>query len=516
MSTNFKIPTTDERLNNMLISYSNIAQSYNYNVDVSPGTDIYCRFSAIAQALSLSDQNAKLARDAMLLDTAQEDDLIAITSSMGITRKSATPAQIYITLTLTQTSTYISEQTELTSASGVKYYVLFSGTYKNNDKILLQSRLTGSKVNVLVGDALSWVQAPQYCTQKSYVFQIVTVGFPIEDIESLRRRAKLLQSQPPGSGNAAHCAKLATDSAPEILTSFTYPCSNGPGTFTVACINKPDFTASITRTLPNSILSKAYVNIVNNIPETCYKLVVPCRDRKVDLSIKLTLPNQPSSKTPGDGSGWVDAVPIPYVLATPANASPINYSTVDTIISSTSINFRSNLDPTGYYPNNTRSFSICIWNKITYTLVKATVTSFGVVADGDSFVISATLDRSISVNLGDYVFPASYNVDENIAIITDYFYSLGPSEIVSTASLLPQARRRPDNVYSMYIDDTLNQNLVRNSVNIKNSDFLVIEDPLVGGLTAPCKPPTPTYVYQSPYVWVPRNIGLYPSSEAIN
>jgi uncharacterized phage protein gp47/JayE len=162
--TTFTPPSAEAILSQLISNYSAIATSNGYNISVAPGTEIYTRFSALAQQQAIFYNIMVIQMDARLPDTATGNDLDRVLNTYGLVRKPATSAQGFVQLIASAPQTLTAGQL-LSGPNGLQYQVSVSGVYQpastanpiQSSYIPVSSVNQGSNTDLGVGQILTWL-----------------------------------------------------------------------------------------------------------------------------------------------------------------------------------------------------------------------------------------------------------------------------------------------------------------------------------------------------------------------
>jgi hypothetical protein len=393
----------------------------------------------------------------------------------------------------TSTPTLVATGAQLKSPSGVTVYVTVGGTYSNGAQIPVQSLSTGTGANLTAGTSLRWLSPPAYASSTAVVASPgITGGVDVEDDETARARLLDRIANPPGGGNASQIASWA-ERVPEIQKAFPYPACNGPSTVHVALVAYATATPGRTRVISDAGLAAATAEIVGELPEFAEVVVTKVQEVPADAGFSIVIPS--AVGTSSTGNGWLDAAPWPTPKTTTVSISS-GVCAVTTVTNTTAITAQA-----AALPVSTSGFSIAWVSPTDFSLRTAKVLSWTSSGTGP-FLVSLVLDTPfVGITTGCVIFPAAVNTSIYVASVLASFASLGPGEKTNAAGVLPRALRRPYAYQSWpsTLGASFLKALVDSSTEVLDASWLS---------PAPMMP-YPTLISQAPYIYVPRNIGLY-------
>ena len=487
------------------------------NPDVSFGTEIYIKATALAQQVAIAMQNTVLEGDALMPDTAQNGDLERFSKLYGLELKPASGSVGQITLATTianDIAILIAEGTQLQDAAGQTYQVVTTGSYKDGDSVDVQAIDIGVSTNLAEGDVLRWVSLPAFAEATAVAAIPFTGGADAETIESLRVRILQKLSTPPGGGNWSQIAESAESATPSVQKAFVYPACNGPATCGVAIASAPtenykgrDFSGDTT-VLNNDVIPV----VLGNYPEFVDFIITNCVNQPVDVSLGLSLPSAKTASIPGNGTGWLDGTifPVPEISG---GAYVTGYCDVDSVTSSTV--FTVNADASSLPATSSTVVNICWISKQDFILrtAKATVSGASspytvtLTADSDPFV---STDGTV-IAVGDYVFPNALNMQTYYDAVISECAGLGPGQKIDPeviSGLFPRAYRRPlvQESWSADIGPSVLKFIRQVGNEVADVQYLYRQN--VGAGAGKC--PIPISVQDGPYILVPNNLAFYP------
>jgi uncharacterized phage protein gp47/JayE len=486
------------------------------NPNVSYGTEIYIKATALAQQVYVAMNNTVIKGDSLMPDTAQDGDLERFASLYGLKLKPAAGSvgQIIFHTTISPSiSVLVSAGARLQDSAGLTYQVETTGPYKEGDKIDVIAIDTGFSTNLNVNSILRWVDLPSFSTPTAEASIAFTGGTDDETIESLRGRVLEKLANPPGGGNWSQVAATAEGSTSSVQKAFIYPACNGPATAGVAITSAPtseykgrDF-AGDTTVLNNFVIPA----VIGDYPEFVDFIITNCVNQTVDVSIGLSLPSAKTASIPGSGNGWLDGNPFPKPIIS-AGTYVTGYCDV-TLVTSETI-FRVNCDVSAVPATPNTVVNICWLSKRDWILRIGQ----GTVSGSNPYTVTL-LPSSIpfkdttgaGLNNGDYIFPAAINMETYVSALLDQFGNLGPGQKIDpsvVSGIFPRAFRRPlvEDTWHSDIGPSITKFLQNTGDEVLDVQYLYVQD--VGN--GPGKCPYPTSVQNGPFILVPNKLAFYP------
>lgn len=461
---------------------------------VGPGTDYNVVCQAITNELLVAMQNIVLQSDALMPDTAIGTDLDRILVNSGMSRRAASTSNGFIRL-ITANSTLVPVNSELVGSNGKSYKVTVGGTYANNAEIPVQSISTGAATNLEIGEILNWMTTPAYAQSTSVVTQAITGAVDAENDDTARNRLLSRLQNPPALGNWQQVADMCESFDPVVQKAFIYPAANGPSTLHIALAGYAT-DVSKSREIATTKMTALISSINGQLPEYVDTYISTVNDVPCDVAFKITIPYPVGSMNLGTGGGWVDSQPFP-------TADGMTKIAVSSVVSSTVIEF----EVYGENPIPVPGVTHVSWiDKTDYVVKTATILSY-VWNSGDSKYV-VTLDTPfVGIATGDFIFPAMENAQTYVDAVIAQFAMMGPGEKSAVSSLLPRAYRkpRPNLSYPSTIDGVMLRAVIEASDEVLAVDYWYRQ--------YSNNPPTiPASIETAPDIYVPNNIGFYPSS----
>jgi len=498
--TLFTVKTVEQIRDDMLRTYANELRRRGIpNPNTSPGTEIYIRYTAIAQQIAIALNNTVIKADSQMIDTAQDGDLVRLAGLYGLSQRAAGGSAGYIVLSTTVGTTpiAIAVGSQLSDGSGLEYKVSLAGNYQDGDNVPVSAIDTGVATNLSVGEVLRWSAPPSYVTSTALVGSGgLTGGVDQETIEDLRTRLAEIFHTPPAGGNWSQVAGIAESSSTFVQKAFVYPACNGPATAGVAVITAPTATnksRDITNGGSNNVLnSTVKPAIIAAFPEFAEFIITGTVDYPASVSMGLSLPSATTASPPGVGGGWLDAIPFPTKISQGFTGCT-NVTASD--------HFQILADAAPQVGNSITWLSRDDWKPRV-----AKILSY--VDDGGGFytvVIDTpfTSDNGVDIAVGDWISPAAVNSETYYNAMLEVFANFGPGEKTNLSGLLPRASRRPS-VSSTWVSN-LGPSVIKFLENT-GSEVLDVSYLYRSIVT----PGVPGSIQDAPYVLTPLQIGFYP------
>ena len=355
--SNFVIPSSSQILNQLLLDYQAQAAANGFTVAINPGSEIYIRFSSLANQLAVQNNIYLQSLNASMVDASTGSDLDRLALQFGLVRRGATSAQGFFSLISAAPQTLTTTMT-LSGTNGLLYQVSQNGIYQPQGPnqpgyVPVVSVDTGSQTNLSVGTILNWVTLPPNTQSTAPVAIAITGGTDQEDDATLRARLINVLQNPAGAGNAAQLVRIAQSVDPLVQGAFVYSNYNGAGTQLIA-LTSYQTTSYIGRDLPHvatdnsqslQLLSPPYN--INTLPNTNYPVTPPnnqainigqnlandtssifgqiaasfanpyatavttVNNAPVNIALSVSLPYPVGAPTNGTGGGWLDFTTFP-------------------------------------------------------------------------------------------------------------------------------------------------------------------------------------------------------------
>lgn len=509
MATEFTVKGQTEIRDDILRTIKNgLIEQGVASPNILPGSDFHAIATALATELTVVGANAVIKADAMMPDTATDDDdpsgdqdLTRICEAFGIEPQAASGSAGFVVIESTATAP-IAVDTELTDDLGQRYRVTLGGNYANGASVPIEAISTGESTNREEGDVLTWTSAPPYCSDKATVDDGGLVnGADAEDSEALRQRLYALLQNPPRSGNPEHVAETAEASTNSVQKAFVYPAVQGPSTCDVAVCAAPTETNK-SREIASTIMTGTVTPYVQGqLPRFGAITVTTVDDVNADVAIGLSLPEAPTANPPGPGGGWVDGTPWP--AANPDDGS-YGKCEVTAVTSTTEFTVDAQTAPTANV-THIAWLSPTEWKLYTAVVVAVTGTA-------GAYVI--TLDRPfVGISVGCYIWPECQNAEAYTETLLAAFALMGPGEKTDNASALQRGFRHPppSTSWPYSLGPHLLQALTSAHEEIASAQFYHRTDGTnyVIGSSGTLVPEVPAALSDPPKIFAPRHVSFY-------
>jgi hypothetical protein len=570
--TSFSPPSSEQILAQLISNYSAIATSNGFNIGVNPGSEIYIRFSAIAQQQAIFYQIALAQIDARMPDTATGSDLDRVLNQFGLVRKPATSAQGFVQLIGSAPQTLTAGML-LSGPNGLQYQVTTSGVYQpaslalantgtiNTSYVPIAGVNQGSNTDLGAGAVMTWITITSLMQSTAPIVIALTGGSDLETDAQARFRLYQVLQNPPNAGNAQFLINLASNIDPIVQAGFVYPDYNGAGSQMITLIGYQSDGYYIGRDIPhlasdnavNSIspYSTLYsfnlgTNLVNdtsailgNLPAVVanqYATVVnTVNNMPSNYTFLMNLPYPIGNPVNGIGGGWVNNYgqtwPVP-TLNTPGACQVISVTsptqitvtsqsttlgidtTFDPIPGLTTINW---IDRSGGANKGWRIVSSVVQSFTkgviggthNYAITLNTPLVCGIVTTGQTDFYGNT-----GVALGDYIFPASFNAQNYLNTIMNSYAQLGPGQVTASLNLIALGASRTPSTQSIYSPILGTQFLQALSQN--NPEIYSVQQNMISSSVATIPaisifnniPP----ITQPATIFIPQNIAWYDAS----
>jgi hypothetical protein len=471
------------------VKYSVIAPA------VTPGTDNWFFFTAVANAGLLQYSNIATIRPAITPLNATGDDLEEYRIALGLPVVQASPAAGKLTVTVSGGgSVTFSDGLTFLYPSGLRGKV--SGTQINvfdEQDVDVVAIDTGSGTNLESGMAVRWVNPPfNVATQARVSINGPLTGGFDEETEN-RKRARVLNrfQNTPGGGNWGQLREIAFNTLPSVKDPYVYPALGGASSDKLTILKgfdrkRNDYhrafqlgAIELVRDAIHSQLSTGDEHVVGTVDE------LPC-----DITLALALPS--SALSGGDGLGWLDQYPWPPS----GSGSPVT-------VTSSADSLHVTVSATTSVSPLIGQAHIMWWSPHDMKMRTALITG----VSGSSGSWALTIDSPFvdalgnAVASGDFISPAAANAEKYGSTFLDLMEALGAGENTSDAQRLPRSARHP------FVGDGADLSITNKFL----TDFLAQHGEITNGALGYVPSPSPTVpstVAANPRVLVPRHFGI--------
>ncbi len=493
----FTVRTADEIRESSLRTLRNGLNEVGIDANVTPGSDDYVRFNAIANELAVCEANGAAKADELMPDTATGEGLQRWLDVSGVELRPAQGSIGTIIFDASQ-SAPVALGLRLVDTTGQLFEVYTGATYDDGDEIPVVAISTGDSTNLPGGTVLRWVTPPPFAASTAVVSDEGFVNGTDEDSEDdARARMLAVFQDPPASGNPSHVAKIAEDSTATVQKAFVYPAAQGAGTYHVAVISKPTATnkeRTVSDAKMNTIV-RPYV--VGQLGEHVEGTITSCESVETSVAIQLSIASSPNASPPGPGGGWVDGTPWP---PTECHVSDVTSSTEFVVEI--------------FSPQATENITRISWlSTVDWKVKTATVLTCDTNVDG----LLITIDTPFAgIEVGDRIWPACENQDAYAAAVLEGFAAMGPGEKSDNPYVLQRAYRHPIPAQSFPYElgaQTLSK--LTKLTDVYSAEFIQRDDgtTTLDGPSGSFAPEVPATITDPPKIFVPKRIGFYPSAE---
>lgn len=483
--------SSQEILEGMLTDYRLLVQA-DLGVEdpaIQPGTELYLRFNAIANAQLAVLANLEIAASQANEQTATGGALDSIREALGLPEVNPAPSSGQVTPQIVGSSPVLFQDgLEFTTPSGLRGQVDGSQTINDGSSINVVMIDTGTATNTASGIKVKWVSPPVNVLQEATVTSSGLTGGTDEESDD-EKRARILQRRqnPPAGGNWSQQAEIAEGVSSGIQKAFVYPALGGPGSSKITVCKALEST-SYSREVSASIVSDVIAAIETQLPTPFEIVGQSVADEPVDVAIEISLPSA------AEGEGWANITPWPLLVSnTKCTVTAVSSTTEITVDADTST---SPVDGTT---------QIAWWSPDAQTFVIATVSTHS----GSSGAWVLTLDTALasgsySVGTGDYISPAASNLHEYGATWVSELGKLGPGQNTSESCKIANGRSlRHPLVTSSYPSDLTSTQLTAlqsTHTEIRDIDWIY---------RTRTSPSVPASVSDAPNILSPNHLGFY-------
>lgn len=469
------------------------------NANVTPGSDTYVEFEAVASQLAVTEANGIISADQVMPDTATGDALARICAIYGLAKQAAAGSVGPVIFVASATTT-VATGDQLVDDAGLTYEVEVGGTYSDGSSIPIVAVSTGTTTNHAEGDVLRWVATPPFADEKVTVGPGGLVnGIDAEDDEVLRGRLYARLQNAPRSGNATQLAETSEEASPSVQKAFVYPAIRGGATYGVAVTAAPTATNKSRDLASTTLTGTVEPYIKAQYPEHADAVITTVTNVDADVAFGLVLPEAPTASPPGPGGGWKNGTPWP----TPDGATTWR-CTVTAVATTKVFTVDAQTLPT-------LNVSRIMWLSPTeWRLYEATVLT----VTGSAGAYQISIDQPfVGIATGSYIFPACQNAQTYLDAVLAAFALMGPGEKTSNLSALVRGYRhpRPSNGWPSTLSGHLTRAITTAATEVESAQFLHRTDGTTtltdsGGVVTP---QVPAALTDAPKCFRPRHIGIY-------
>lgn len=466
---------------------------------VSPGTDNWFFFTAVANAGMLQYANIATIRPSLTPLSSVGDDLERWRLALGLPVVSPSPSAGKLTVTVAPGATVTApDGLQWVLPNGLRGKVL--GTQlgiADGDDIAVVAIDTGSATNAETGTKIRFVNPPFNLAVEARVSisSPLTGGFDQETEARKRERILNRLANSPGGGNWGQLREIAFNALPSVQDCYVYPACGGPSSEKVVVVREFDAARNdFHRAMPDGGVQLVRDAIQKANSGSIEIVVDTVAEQFADVALALTLPD--SSLAGGNGLGWVDQSPWPTLTGgeTHVSVTAVTSSTQITVNAATTIAPIPGLHHiTWWAPGDQTPRTVLI-----------TAVSGGTGAWALTVEVPLLDSDGASVAIGDFISPAAVGIANYRETFLQLFDALGAGENVSPASGdTPRRLRHP------FISDGAQIGITGKFL----ADFLRANPEIEDGAFSylPVTSPTlPASVDLPPNVLTPRAFGIYP------
>ncbi len=493
-------PSNSEELSQRFLRDVRLAsiQAGNDDVPVGYGSDFWLTSQGLSGMALQGFRNIALSESDQNVLTAEGDALDIIRVGYGIPEVSASPGRGRITIRVSGSATITNGQAFL-YPNGKSGRVI--GTYVNpSDKsdINVECTTNGTSGNLKSGETVRFIGTPINVTTEALVStdEPITGGTDTETDARKRLRILNVLRNKPAAGNWSHLRQIVLDENGGVQNCFVYPALGGPASVKVVAVK--DFNPAdvdFSRSVSDALLSAIRDDLQAKVPIGIQVVVQTAASEYTDITLKLTIPS--SSKSGGNGLGWLDIAPWPSLDV--ADAGKVTVSAVNATFDSFTVSANTTVEPIEGQTH------LSWWSAVDRKFHSGLI----ILKTGTTGAWVVTMDRPLVDSTGagpatgDYVCPQCKNIDGYGTEWINLFRSLGTGENTATVALLPRASRHP------YVADEAPYSVTNASLKAMTQRFNEITD-FALGYTLKVTPTVPSLRETPPNILIPRRFAVYP------
>jgi uncharacterized phage protein gp47/JayE len=383
-----------------------------------------------------------------------------------------------------------------TDTAGLRYQVLSTVVTPGSGiaTLTLIGIDTGTETNIASGTVITWSEnAPLGSDGEATTTSQFTGGTNVETSAEFASRLLSRIRNKPASGNNSHFRSWARDSSNSVEDAFVYATAFHAGSVLVAITQKRAGVAGPnSRVASTSTISAvtAYITPPGSpvVPPRAYVLVTTVVPQPADAEMQISL-------SAGSSGGWADVTPWPGYTDGAGTASTV------TVLTNQS-NFRIYSDTA--LPTGVTAPQMMVWDEDTSTweeLDVSSVTLFG----GSIYSVVLSSPPSFTIAVGDTISPYTARKELIEEAIESYFDSLGPGEVVDTATDLRAHRAArfppPNEEYPQRAGSAM-ASRVQENLGVNAADVVV-------AALSPRTPVVPTEPSAGPALVTVGQVGIY-------
>jgi uncharacterized phage protein gp47/JayE len=422
-------PTPAELRDGILRRVAYSYQRQGLTANILPGSDRYITAEAVASRLSIplaNSQTANTDRDPLNATGQALEDLAEV---YGVTKRDASKAAGYVTVTITGTAT-IPAAFRCTAPDGQKYDTTTTTVGAiTGTKVEVQAVEGGEASNQDADVIMTWDSTSIGNLKQTAVVDAGELdgGADADDDETLRQRLLDRLSFPQGGGNDAQVKAWAEEASAAVDKAYVYPAVRGAGSFDIAVTAEGG-----DRTLASATVAEVAAYVRGKVPGGSIDVnVTTVAPQAMDIIVYLSLPLPQNAG--GAGGGWRDGTPWPSgSFAAGTNDGKVtSYSAPTATVRTTTAPVVGN--------------QIGIWNPTNKKMYEYTVTVVGGVSGAYTIQVQDSNGATgFKVSpLDAYVSAGAYSLATYADDLAEQIELLGPGEKTTNTDILPRGRRFP-------------------------------------------------------------------------
>jgi uncharacterized phage protein gp47/JayE len=493
-------PSGSEELSQRFLRDVRLAsiQAGNDDVPIGYGSDFWLTSQALAGMGLLGFRNINLSEADQNVLTAEGTALNAIMVGYGIPEVPASVGTGKVIITVSGVTTIPTGQAFL-YPNGKSGRVV--GTYinpANLSEINVECTTTGTSGNLKSGESIRFIGPPINLAETAKVSQNTPITGGTDTENDSRKRTRILNvlKNKPSGGNWSHVRQIVLDYSGGVQNCFCHPALGGPSSLKTVPVKDFDLDNNdYSRSVSDALLSSIRDKLQSELPVGTQVIVQSCVSEYTDMTLKLTIPN--SSLSGGNGQGWTDIVPWPYLVG--GDSGKISLSSPNATYDTLTLSANTTTPPIdgqthiSWWSSTDRKFYSGL-------IVSHSGSSGAWVVSVDRPLVDSTGSGPIS---GDYVSPLCQNITGYGESYISMMRNLGPGENTVQASRLPRASRHPnqaDEAPSSVTNSTL-KTLISKYPEITDFSF---------GYILKSAPTVPGNTQTAPNILIPRRFAVYP------
>lgn len=465
---------------------------------VQPGTDLYIRATALANAHLIQYANISLAADDQNPLTAAGAALDDIRKGLGLPEVPASPAAGKVVIAVDGGgSVLLPDASVFVLPNGLRGKTVGAIVVSDGTEVSVITTDKGSAANLAAGKLVRFVAPPLSVKTDAAVSVNAPLTGGADEETDERKRARILNrlATPPLGGNWSQKIEHALNAHPGIQYAFVYPALGGPASEKIVLVRAFDAdTGWYSREVSTDATATVRAAIHAQNPIGVETIVQSVLDSNSDCSVVITLPE--AGAAAGGGLGWVDPTPWPLLddgVSTFATVGAYAGSVVLPVVTLSLTSPAVGMHIAHWSPRDMR------FHKRVVLAVSGASPTWSLTLDAPMFDSTGT-----QAALGEYISPEAYNMDAYGSAMLAAFQKLGPGENTADVNRVPRALRQPRPAEAASWGMAINARVL---------DAIFAGFPEVSDLEWKYRetitPALPADVVSAPYVLVPQNFGIY-------